>query len=80
MWQARRNRDQGADAERPLVAVEVNDGLPVEHVEGLLLGGMGVQWSDFVLPCDLLDEQICPVRLGPGRLQSQEVVVEPEPQ
>jgi hypothetical protein len=56
----------------------MNDRLALEDVERLLLGGVRMQWGDFAPPCDLLDEQICPVRLRPGRLKGQQVVVEPE--
>ena len=75
---AGRNRNEATGGKRPLVTVEVDQRLPVEDVEGLLLGGVGVKRRRLALVGDLLQEQICPARLRARGLQCQQVVVEPK--
>jgi hypothetical protein len=57
---AGRNRNEATGGKRPLVTVEVDQRLPVEDVEGFLLGGVGVKRRHLALTGDLLQKQIRP--------------------
>ena len=71
MRYAGRNRDEAAGSDRPLLAVDVEHHFAVDDVEVLLFCGVRVKRRDLAVACDLLDEQICPARLRPGRFEGQ---------